>query len=100
MLDSEQSPQANPARWSRTSSTASASISRCMVAGRMVVSNIERYGIEPPRCRVISTGSSGSPSLVGAPGDHGEGVHGGDAEPVQVAQQLVLAQGRAARPAP
>lgn len=32
---------------------------------------------------------------VGAPGDHGERIDGGDAEPVQVAQQFVLAQRRA-----
>lgn len=32
---------------------------------------------------------------VEAPGDHGERVDRGDAEPVEVAQQLVLAQGRA-----
>lgn len=31
-------------------------------------------------------------ALVGAAGDHGQRVDGGDAEPVQVAQQLVLAQ--------
>ncbi|MFJ1546608.1 PAS domain-containing protein [Streptomyces sp. NPDC088246] len=35
-------PQANPARCSRTSSTASASMSRCTVVGRILVSNIER----------------------------------------------------------
>ena len=68
-----------------------------MVAGRIVVSNIERYGMEPPRCRVISTGSRAPPSSVGASGDHGEGVDGRDAEPVQVPQQLVLAQGGAFR---
>ena len=68
--------------------------------GRIVVSNIDRYGSEPPRCRVTSTGSSGVAVRVGAPGDHGERVDGGDAEPVQVAQQLVLAHRRAARRAP
>ncbi|CAM5666708.1 hypothetical protein SHIRM173S_05194 [Streptomyces hirsutus] len=38
-----------------------------MVAGRSVVSNIDRYGIDPPRCRVISTLSNGSPSVPARP---------------------------------
>lgn len=38
-----------------------------MVAGRIVVSNIERYGIEPPRCRVISTDSREPPSAPARP---------------------------------
>lgn len=38
-----------------------------MVAGRSVVSNIDRYGSEPPRCRVTSTGSSASPAASKRP---------------------------------
>ncbi len=67
VLDSEQSPHAKPTRCSRTSSTASASSSRLTVPGRIVVSNIDRYGSEPLRCRVISAGSSGVPSSATRP---------------------------------
>ena len=64
MLDSEQSPQKKPVRCIRTISAASASSSRLIVSGRSVWENSARYGSENCRCRVISTGSSGSPSSV------------------------------------
>ena len=93
MFDSEQSPQKKPVRCIRTIRAASASSSRLIVSGRRVCEKSARYGRENCRCRVISTDSSGSPSLGLPVGDDRHRLDRGEVDPLQGPEQVVLPLG-------
>src|SRR5450756_728722 len=86
VLDRDTSPHQKPARWSRTSSTANASISRCAVSGRRLWLNRARYGSEKARVELLAVGSR-------AATDDAEGLNAGLADLLEKTQHVVLAKG-------